>query len=144
MAYRSVRARQDRWLSAALRIVAREEPSWGYRLGGGCLRLRGWQLNDKRVYRLWRLNGLSLPPYRPRCKIRTGDNLNGPARHHNDVWAWDFVRPIHLAPPHTRWANTAYHHHEHRLALTRKQSDIGDRIAVDNEIRERIDTVRKL
>ena len=28
MEYRSVRARQDRWLSAALRIVAREDPSW--------------------------------------------------------------------------------------------------------------------
>ena len=88
MEYRSVRARQDRWLSAALRIVAREDPSWGYRLAGGYLRLRGWQLNDKRVFRLWRLNGLSLPPYRPRRKIRSGDKLEGPARHRNDVWAW--------------------------------------------------------
>ena len=58
-------------MSAALRIVAREDPSWGYRLAGGYLRLRGWQLNDKRVFRLWRLNGLSLPPYRPRRKIRS-------------------------------------------------------------------------
>lgn len=91
MRYRSVRARRDRWLSAALRIVAREDPSWGYRLAGGYLRLRGWLLNDKRVYRLWRLNGLSLPPYRPRRKVRTGDKLDGPARHRNDVWAWDFV-----------------------------------------------------
>ena len=32
-------------------------------MAGGYLRLRGWQLNDKRVYRLWRLNGLSLAPY---------------------------------------------------------------------------------
>jgi len=89
--YRSVRARQDRRLSDALRIVAGEDPSWGYRLVAGYLRLRGWKLNDKRVYRLWRLNGLSLPPYRPRRKIRTGDKLDGPAKHRNDVWAWDFV-----------------------------------------------------
>ena len=89
--YRSVRERRDRWLSAALRIVARADPSWGYRLAGGYLRLRGWQLNNKRVYRVWRLNGLSLPPYRPRRKIRTGAKLDGPARHRNDVWAWDFV-----------------------------------------------------
>ena len=41
--------------------------------------------------RLWRLNGLPLPPYRPRRKIRTGAKLDGPARHRNDVWAWDFV-----------------------------------------------------
>jgi len=92
MEYRSVRVRQDRWLSAALRIVARDDPSWGYRLAGGYLRLRGWQLNDKRVFRLWRLNGLSLPPpYRPHRKVRTGDKLEGSARHRNDVWAWDFV-----------------------------------------------------
>ncbi len=78
-------------MSAALRIVARADPSWGYRLAGGYLRLRGWQLNDKRVYRLWRLNGLSLPAYRPRRKVRTGDRLDGPARCRNDVWAWDFV-----------------------------------------------------
>ena len=85
------RWRRDRRLSAALRIVAREDPSWGYRLAGAYLRLRGWQDNDKRVYRLWRLNGLCLPPYRPRRKIRTGAKLDGLAiktgRHlqHQDV-----------------------------------------------------------
>ncbi len=50
MDYKSGRERRDRWLSAALRIVAREDSSWGYRLAGGYLRLRGWQLNNKRVY----------------------------------------------------------------------------------------------
>ncbi len=33
-------------------------------MAGGYLRLRGWQVNAKRVYRLWRLNGLCLPAYR--------------------------------------------------------------------------------
>lgn len=89
--YRSRREHLDRHLSAALRIVAREDPSWGYRLAGGYLRLRGWKDNDKRIYRLWRLNGLSLPPYRPRRKIRTGAKLDGLALRRNDVWAWDFV-----------------------------------------------------
>jgi hypothetical protein len=70
--YRSKRWRRDRHLSTALRIVARADPSWGYRLAGAYLRLRGWKANDKWVYRLWRLNGLCLPPYRPRRKIRTG------------------------------------------------------------------------
>jgi len=89
--YEPKRERRDRHLSAALRIVAREDPSWGYRLAGGYLRLRGWRVNDKRVYRLWRLNGLCLPPYRPRRKIRTGAKLEGLALRRNDVWAWDFV-----------------------------------------------------
>lgn len=89
--YRSKRERRDRHLSAALRIVAREDPGWGYRLAAGYLRLRGWQVNDKRVYRLWHLNGLCLPPYRPSRKIRTGARLERLALRRNDVWAWDFV-----------------------------------------------------
>lgn len=89
--YRSKRERRDRHLSWALRIVARSDPAWGYRLAGGYLRLRGWQVNDKRVYRLWRLNGLCLPPYRPSRKIRSGAKLDGLALRRNDVWAWDFV-----------------------------------------------------
>ena len=98
--YSSKRERRDRHLSAALRVVAREDPSWGYRLAGAYLRLRGWQVNDKRVYRLWRLNGLCLPPYRPRRKIRTGVKLEGLALRRNDVWAWDFVHDrYHDAEP---------------------------------------------
>lgn len=89
--YRSKRERRDRHLSSALRMVARSDPGWGYRLAGGYLRLRGWQVNDKRVYRLWRLNGLCLPPYRPSRKIRSGAKLDGLALRRNDVWAWDFV-----------------------------------------------------
>ena len=89
--YRSRRERRDRHLSRALRIVARRDPSWGYRLAWGYLRLRGWRVNVKRVYRLWRLNGLCLPPYRPSRKIRSGARLDGLALRRNDVWAWDIV-----------------------------------------------------
>jgi len=89
--YRSQREQRDRHLSHALRIVARAAPAWGYRLAGGYLRLRGWRANVKRVYQLWRLNGLSLPPYRPKRKLRTGAQLKGFALRRNDVWAWDFV-----------------------------------------------------
>lgn len=98
--YRSKRERRDRHLSAALRIVAREDPGWGYRLAAGYLRLRGWKDNDKRVYRLWRLNGLCLPPYRPSRKIRSGTKLDHLALRRNDVWAWDFVHDrYHDAEP---------------------------------------------
>ncbi len=99
--YRARREHRDRHLSAALRIVAREDPSWGYRLVGGYLRLRGWRVNNKRVYRLWRLNGLCLPPYRPSRKIiRTGARLEALALRRNDVWAWDVVHDrYHNAQP---------------------------------------------
>lgn len=98
--YCSKREQHDRHMSKALRIVARNDPGWGYRLAGGYLRLRGWKANDKRVYRLWSLNGLCLPRYRPRRKIRTGAKLDGLALRRNDVWAWDFVHDrYHDAEP---------------------------------------------
>lgn len=98
--YRSKREQRDRHMSKALRVVARGDPSWGYRLAGGYLRLRGWKGNDNRIYRLWSLNGLCLPRYRSRRKIRTGAKLDGLALRRNDVWAWDFVHDrYHGAEP---------------------------------------------
>ena len=81
--YRPRRERRDRRLSAALRIVAARNPAWGYRLAGGYLRLRGWSDNDKRVFRLWQRLGLSLPPYRPSRKIKSGARLEGLALRRN-------------------------------------------------------------
>ena len=118
--YQSKRWRRDRHLSSALRIVAREDPSWGYRLAGAYLRLRGWKANDKRVYRLWRSNGLCLPPYRPRRKIRTGVKLDGLALRRNDVWAWDFV--------HDR-----YHDSEPLRCLTVKDEATGFCLAIKTD-----------
>ena len=89
--YQSRQLLRDRHLGKALKIVSRWFPAWGYRLVWGYLRLRGWRDNPKRIYRLWHLNGLSLPPYRPSRKIKTGKHLDGPAVRRNDVWAWDLV-----------------------------------------------------
>ena len=98
--YESKMVRRDRHLAAALQIVARENPAWGYRLSWGYLRLRRWHVNAKRVYRVWQQTGLSLPPYKPKRKIRTGAKLDGLALRRNDVWAWDFVHDrYHDAQP---------------------------------------------
>lgn len=82
---------RNRHLVKALKLIARSHPAWGYRLSCGALRLRGWAVNQKRVYRLWHLHGLSLPPYKPSRKIKTGRKLEKPAQKKNDVWAWDLV-----------------------------------------------------
>ena len=125
--YRPVRLTRDRHLSRALRIIARHDPSWGYRLAWGYLRLRGWQDNLKRVYRLWRLNGLSLPPYRPSRKIKTGTKLDQLALRRNDVWAWDLV--------HDR-----YHDEQRLRCLTVKDEATGYCLAI--EVGRRIDSTR--
>lgn len=83
--------RRDRHLVRALKLIARAHPAWGYRLAWGTLKLRGWTLNVKRVYRVWRMVGLSLPPFKPSRKIKSGKTLDRPAQRRNDVWAWDLV-----------------------------------------------------
>jgi len=82
---------RNRHLGKALQLIARGNPAWGYRLSCGALRLRGWTVNQKRVYRLWYLQGLGLPPYKPSRKIKSGLKLDNPAQKKNDVWAWDLV-----------------------------------------------------
>ena len=89
--YCSRMQKRDRHLIRALRLISAKHPAWGYRLAAGSLRLRGWQVNNKRVYRVWRLLGLTLPPYKPSRKIRTGKTLDQPAIKRNDVWAVDLV-----------------------------------------------------
>ena len=89
--YESRRQRRDRHLLKAMRLIARAHPAWGYRFVCHTLRNRGWRVNAKRVYRVWREQGLTLPQRRPRRKFRSGRRLNPQAVAKNDVWSWDFV-----------------------------------------------------
>jgi len=47
-------------------IPARQHGRYGYRRIAAMLREAGWQLNDKRVERLWRREGLKVPMKQPR------------------------------------------------------------------------------
>ncbi len=58
------------------------------------LRLEGWRVNRKRVYRLWKREGLKVPQKQSK-KRRLGHSDNSCIRRaascKNDVWAWDFI-----------------------------------------------------
>jgi len=60
----------------------------------GWLREEGWRVNRKRVYRLWRKEGLKVP-VKQHKKRRVGSSDNGVIRrraaHKDHVWAWDFI-----------------------------------------------------
>jgi transposase InsO family protein len=74
--------------------LARQFPRYGYRFITAKLRQDGWSVNAKRVYRLWRREGLKVPK-KKRKKRRLGSSQNGCVRRRaegpNDVWCWDFV-----------------------------------------------------
>ena len=75
---------------------AEENPKWGYRQIHGLLVDDGWPVNKKRIERLWRREGLQLPPQKK--KPTGGVDLGGdefsiwrlPPRYPNHIWT---VRP---------------------------------------------------
>jgi transposase InsO family protein len=74
--------------------LVRPHPRYGYRRIWALLRREGWHVNRKRVFRLWRQQGLKVPR-RQREKRRLGSSANRcvrrPAAHKDHVWAWDFL-----------------------------------------------------
>jgi putative transposase len=51
-------------LVARMTALAEQHPRWGYRMVHGLLVEEGWRVNLKRVHRLWRQEGLHVPPQR--------------------------------------------------------------------------------
>lgn len=80
------------WLREWLRAFATARPRWGWRRAAKQPRRDGHRVNDKRVQRLWRAEGLKVP-YRKRKKPHRGIGVNvgtfcqaAP----NALWAMDF------------------------------------------------------
>jgi transposase InsO family protein len=75
-----------------LKQFARKRRRRGYRLAHRELRRCGMVVNHKRVHRLWRREGLSVPPHRSRKRIRgAGTPRALVANRPNRVWCLDFV-----------------------------------------------------
>lgn len=63
----------------------------GDRLAGCFLQGLGWQVNLKRIHRVWQQQGLGLPSRTRRRKFRTGCTVQPRAKTQHDGWSWDFV-----------------------------------------------------
>lgn len=50
-------ANKEEALARRIEALVRENPRFGYRRITAMLRLEGWQINAKRVYRIWRREG---------------------------------------------------------------------------------------
>ena len=60
--YAPIRHRSDDALRTRLREFSRTRPRWGYRCAWAVLRDDGWAVNRKKIQRLWREEGLRVPP----------------------------------------------------------------------------------
>jgi putative transposase len=82
-------------LTADLVELARRYGRYGYRKIAELLRsTAGWVVNDKRVERIWRREGLKVPakqPKRGRLWLADGSCLRLRAERPDHVWSYDFV-----------------------------------------------------
>jgi putative transposase len=81
-------------LARRMRELVRQRPRFGYRRIAALLRREGWRANPKRIYRLWRREGLKVPR-RKRKRRSLGMSENAchcrRAERKDHVWTWDFV-----------------------------------------------------
>jgi putative transposase len=76
-------------LRAFLRDFARRRPRWGWRRAA---RDAGWVVNNKRIHRLWRAEGLRVPNHKKKRRLRGIGAVVGPMCpiRPNVLWALDF------------------------------------------------------
>jgi putative transposase len=88
--YRSVRP-ADRELRGRLKELAEERRRWGYRMLHVLLEREGHELNHKRVYRLYREEGLQIRRRRRRKRSARPRRVMNVPEAANERWSMDFV-----------------------------------------------------
>jgi putative transposase len=81
-------------LTADLIELARQYGRYGYRRIAELVRRSGWQVNDKRIERIWRREGLKVPQKQPKKKrlwLNDGSCVRLRAERANHVWSYDFM-----------------------------------------------------
>ena len=102
----------DGALRAALKEAAAKRGRWGYRMLTVLLRRGGFEDNHKRIYRVYREEGLQVPVRRRRKTARWRGERPSPTAHRNDRWSMDFtsdqlacgrrIRTLNVLDEHTR------------------------------------------
>ena len=88
---------KDRLLTEAIRQQAnkRKHRRYGYRRITEILCRLNWNVNHKRVYRIWRQQDLRLPQKRQKKKRYNGNRLNAcdrrPPEYMNHIWSYDIM-----------------------------------------------------
>jgi putative transposase len=93
--YLSTKADKDAALAQMIVALSAQNPRYGYRRVWALLRREGWEVNKKRVHRLWREADLKVPAGRRRKRQRLGSSENGVARRRAEylghLWSYDFA-----------------------------------------------------
>ena len=93
--YRMVQGEYERKLTDRIVELAGQYGRYGYRRITAMLRRAGWNVNHKRVERIWRQEGLKVPkkqPKRRRLWLGDGSCIRLRPQYRDHVWSYDFVQ----------------------------------------------------
>lgn len=110
--YYRAKPREDEQLRSALKESAVRRKRWGYRMLAEVLRRQGYTDNHKRIYRVYREEGLQVAVRRKRKTARWRGEKPAASLARNDRWSMDFVsdqladgrkiRTLNIVDDHTR------------------------------------------
>ena len=122
---------EEQRLVARMHELVRKHPRYGYRFITAKLRQEGWQVNFKRINRLWRREGFKVPK-KTRKKRRLGHSGNSCARrraeHKDDVWCWDFIHDRTASGRLLKWLAVTDEYTRECLALEVHRSITSDKV----------------
>jgi len=92
--YRGKQSDREKALTRQIKQLAKKYKRYGYRMITAKLRQEGWNVNHKRVQRIWQKEGLQMP-YRHKFRKTEGCSDNSccvkKAEYINHVWTYDFM-----------------------------------------------------
>ena len=92
--YKRKQTDRDNALTRQIKQLAKKYKRYGYRMITAKLRQAGWNINHKRVQRIWQKEGLQVP-YRHKFRKTEGCSDNSccvkKAEYINHVWTYDFM-----------------------------------------------------
>jgi len=121
---------EKRLVQEMLALVG-QHPRYGYRRIWALLRQAGWTVNRKRIYRLWRQEGLKVPQKQHK-KRRLGHSANSCARrrakHKDHVWTWDFIHDRTANGRPLKWLSIVDEYTRECLALEVARSITAEKV----------------
>jgi len=118
--YQAKEDQEEKKLVQRLHELVALHPRYGYRRMTALLKQEGWQVNRKRVYRLWRQEGFKVPQ-KQRKRRHLGISENGCVRrraeHKDHVWTWDFIFDRTTNGRSIKWLSIVDEHTRECLAL---------------------------
>ena len=129
----------DERLREALKEAATRRRRWGYRMLTVVLRRQGFCDNHKRIYRVYREEGLQVKIRRRRKTAKWRGQQPQPSSHRNDRWSMDFMSDQLAGGRRIRTLNIVDDHTRECLAIEVDTSLGGERVcrALDMLVRSR-------